>query len=48
MILTEEMIKNLPIITDEELNEIRIPTDQLIELTIEEFNRERDRIDSEQ
>jgi len=31
MILTEEDIKNLPVISDEELKKISVPTEQLIE-----------------
>lgn len=42
MILTEEMIKNLPLITEEELREISVPTEELIENAINEFNRRAD------
>ena len=40
MILTEEMIKNLPLITEEELREIKIPTEQLIKIALDDFDRE--------
>lgn len=44
MKLTEEMIAALPMITEEELEEIRIPTDELVQLAIDAF-KEADRID---
>ena len=40
MILTEEMIKKLPVLTEEEMTEI-------IERAIRESNNEADRIDEE-
>lgn len=46
MILTEEMKKNLPIITEEELKEIRVPKEELIEMAIREFNDEADKTDA--
>ena len=46
MILTEEMIKNLPLITEEELREISVPKEKLIENAINEFNRRADEIDA--
>ncbi len=46
MILTEEMKKNLPLITEEELKEIRLSKDELIEKAIKEFNEEADKIDA--
>ena len=45
MILTEEMRKNLPLITEEELKEISMPTEQLIAKAIREFNEKADEID---
>ena len=45
MVLTEEIIKSLPLITEEELKEIRVPKDELIEIAIREFNDEVDKID---
>lgn len=46
MVLTEEMIMNLPIITEEELAELRVPKEELIEIAIREFNDEADEIDA--
>ena len=46
MILTEDMKKNLPLITEEELKEIKVPKDELIEIAIREFNDEADKIDA--
>lgn len=40
MILTEEMIKDLPLITDEELAAIRVPKKELIRHAVEDFDRE--------
>ena len=40
MKLTEEMKKNLPLITVEELKKIRVPKKELIEMAIREFNDE--------
>ncbi len=46
MILTEEMKKNLPLITEEELKEIMLPTEKLIEIAINDFD-EQLRLDEE-
>lgn len=46
MVLTEEMKSNLPLITEEELKEIKVPKDELIEIAIREFNDEADKIDA--
>lgn len=40
MVLTEEMKKNLPLITEEELKEIRLSKEELIKRTLESFDRE--------
>ena len=40
MVLTEEMIKNLPLITEEELKEIMLPTDELVEIAIKDFDEQ--------
>ena len=40
MVLTEEMIKNLPLITEEELKEIMLPTDELAEIAIKDFDKQ--------
>lgn len=40
MVLTEEMIKDLPLITEEELREIKLPTDDLIKITLDDFDKE--------
>lgn len=40
MVLTEEMINDLPMITEEELREIELPTDELIKIALEDFDRE--------
>ncbi len=45
MILTEEMIKNLPIITEEELKEISQSQEEFIEEAIKQFYDEVDKID---
>lgn len=47
MILTEEIIRNLPVITDEELREISCSTEVLIEEAINELNRKADIIYAE-
>ena len=46
MILTEEMKKILPLITEEELKEIMLPTEQLIEMALNDFD-EQLKIDEE-
>ena len=46
MILTEEEIKNLPVISEEELKKISVPTEQLIEKAILDFNEQADMIDT--
>lgn len=46
MILTEETKKNLPIITEEELKEIMLPTEKLIEIALNDFD-EQLKIDEE-
>ncbi len=40
MVLTEEMIKNLPLKTEEELKEIMLPTDELVEIAIKDFDEQ--------
>ena len=45
MKITEEFKRTLPLISDEELGEIRCPTEILIEEAIKEFNRRADEID---
>ena len=40
MILTEDMKKNLPLITEEELKEIRLSKEEAIRLALEEFDNE--------
>ena len=40
MILTEEMKKNLPLITGEELKEIMLLTDKLIEVALDDFDEQ--------
>ena len=40
MILTEETKKNLPIITEEELKEIMLPTEKLIEIALNDFDEQ--------
>lgn len=47
MNLTEEMIMNLPVLTEEEMKEISLSKEELIEKAIREFNEEADRIDEE-
>ena len=46
MILTEEIKKNLPLITEDELKEIMLPTEKLIEVALKDFD-EQLRIDEE-
>lgn len=46
MIITEEMKKQMPLITEEELKEIRCPKEELIENAIKEFNERADEIDA--
>lgn len=40
MVLKEEMNNGLPLITEEELREIKLPTDELIKIALEDFDRE--------
>ena len=40
MVLTEEMKKKLPLITEEELKEIRLSKEEAIRLALEEFDNE--------
>ena len=40
MVLTEEMIKSIPLITEEELMEIMLPTDELVEIAIKDFDEQ--------
>lgn len=40
MVLTEEMRKKLPLITEEELKEISVSTEELIEMAIRDFDEE--------
>jgi hypothetical protein len=40
MVLTEEMKRNLPLITEEELKEIRLSKEELIKRTLASFDRE--------
>lgn len=47
MNLTEEIIKNLPVLTEEEMKEISLTKEELTEKAIREFNEEADRIDEE-
>lgn len=47
MILTEEMKKQLPLITEEELKEISRSKEELIEEAIKEFMKGADEIDAE-
>ena len=41
------MIKNLPVLTEEEMKEISLTKEELTEKAIREFNEEADRIDEE-
>ena len=47
MKLTEDIIKNLPVLTEEDMKEISLTKEELIEKAIREFNEEADRIDEE-
>jgi len=47
MKFTEDIIKNLPVLTEEEMKEISLTKEELIEKAIREFNEEADRIDEE-
>ena len=47
MNLTEEIINNLPVLTEEEMKEISLTKEELTEKAIREFNEEADRIDEE-
>ena len=47
MKLTEDIIKNLPVLTEEEMKEISLSKEELTEKAIREFNEEADRIDEE-
>ena len=47
MKLTEDIIKNLPVLTEEEMKEISLTKEELIEKAIRECNEEADRIDEE-
>lgn len=46
MVITEEMKKTLPVLTDEEFKRIRCPKEELIEGAVNEFNRRADEIDA--
>ena len=46
MVITEEMKKTLPILTEEEIKRIRCPKEELIEEAVNEFNRRADEIDA--
>ena len=45
--MTEDIIKNLPVLTEEEMKEISLTKEELIEKAIREFNEEADRIDED-
>ena len=45
--MTEDIFKNLPVLTEEEMKEISLTKEELIEKAIREFNEEADRIDEE-
>ena len=47
MKLIEDIIKNLQVLTEEEMKEISLTKEELIEKAIREFNEEADRIDEE-
>ena len=47
MKMTEDIIKNLPVLTEEEMKEISLTKEELTEKAIREFNEEVDRIDEE-
>ena len=46
MELSKEIIKNLPQISDEELEEIRLSTEKLVEITLDDFDKACAIIDS--
>lgn len=46
MVITEEMKKSFPVLTEEESKRIRCPKEELIEEAINEFNRRADEIDA--
>ena len=46
MIITEEMKKQMPLLTEEELKEIKCSKEELIEYAINEFNKGADEIDA--
>ena len=46
MILTEEDIKNLPLITEDELSKMKVSKEELIEYAIAQFELEADKIDA--
>lgn len=46
MIITEEMKKTLPILTEEEIKRIKCPKEELIEEAVNEFNKRADEIDA--
>ena len=45
--MTEDIIKNLPVLTEEEMKEISLTKEELTVKAIREFNEEVDRIDEE-
>ena len=45
--MTEDIIKNLPVLTEEEMKENSLTKEELTEKAIREFNEEADRIDEE-
>ena len=47
MKMTEDIIKNLPVLTEEEMKENSLTKEELTEKAIREFNEEADRIDEE-
>ena len=47
MKMTEDIIKNLPVLTEEEMKEISLTKEELTVKAIREFNEEVDRIDEE-
>ena len=40
MVITEEIKKNLPLITEEELKEIMLPKEKLIEIALADFDEQ--------
>lgn len=46
MVITDEIKKTLPFLTEEELKKIRCPKEELIEEAVKEFNRRADEIDA--